>query len=77
MGEPMDWSYIKQVRFSDSILVHYIPKDEDRSITWLHDRKRFERRVAQMESILSPVLVRHIASVKYGAKGYTTVEQDL
>ena len=70
MDDLSRWTYYtRKVEFNDSVVVHNIPNDEDRSMTWLYDRKRFERRIVRLEPILKPILIRHLASMKDGARG--------
>ena len=73
----MEWSSVKKVQFNDEVKVVYIPKDEDRSMTWLYDRKRFERRIAATEPILNEMLMKRLVSMNHGAKGQTPVDANL
>ena len=56
---------LKLVRFSDIIEVTYVPKDEDRTMGWLLDIKRFEERIKKTDVLLSAILLKKLYQFKF------------
>lgn len=56
----------KSVQFSDRITVILIPYEERKGewMTMALDRYRFKRRIENMSNILSPILKKHLQTIR-------------